>query len=258
VPFLRVIRDKRGYETTYLMHWFREGSRQQSRIIYVFRTPGGVRVGRLALEPDVLRQIEASHPEIDFDWSTVLDNRQVIDSTPEVRHLRRRRHDEPSGATPPRRSTPPPAVQTAAASKPRFVVPAKVEGETPDAQIAFLATWYVSIREQIEQRGTDPSRREALLSLCERLNPANWTDADQITAGLPPAAEALERLSHVFAKRRRRARKAKPRTGTPAPAGTDDPPPDRTGEVEPDRTDEEPDRADTYSTHRDDLDRTSE
>ena len=56
VPFLRVIRDKRGYETTYLMHWYREGNRQRSRILYVFRTPGGVRVGREALEPDVLRR----------------------------------------------------------------------------------------------------------------------------------------------------------------------------------------------------------
>ena len=30
---------------------------------------------------------------------------------------------------------------------------------------------------------------------------------DQITAGLQQAAEALERLSHVFAKRRRRSKK---------------------------------------------------
>ena len=42
------------------------------------------------------------------------------------------------------------------------------------------------------------------------MNPAAWTDADQITTGLQQAAEALERLSHVFAKRRRRGRK-KPR-----------------------------------------------
>ena len=46
MPFLRVIRDKRGYETTYLMHLYREGHRQRSRILYVFRSPGGVRVGR--------------------------------------------------------------------------------------------------------------------------------------------------------------------------------------------------------------------
>ena len=64
MPFLRVIRDKRGYETTYLMHWYREGSRQRTRILYIFRSPGGVRVGRQSLEPEVLRDIEARHPEL--------------------------------------------------------------------------------------------------------------------------------------------------------------------------------------------------
>ena len=42
MPFLRVIRDKRGYETTYLIHWYSEGTRQRSRILYVFRTPSGL------------------------------------------------------------------------------------------------------------------------------------------------------------------------------------------------------------------------
>ena len=61
MPFLRVIRDKRGYETTYLMHWCREGARQRSRILYMFRTPGGIRVGREAVSythltlPTILR-----------------------------------------------------------------------------------------------------------------------------------------------------------------------------------------------------------
>jgi hypothetical protein len=58
-------------------------------------------------------------------------------------------------------------------------------------------------------------RQEALLALNERLNPATWTDADQIAAGLQQAAVALERLSRVFAKRRKRARR---RPQPPPPA----------------------------------------
>mgnify|MGYP001225517795 CR=1 FL=1 len=80
MPFLRVIRDKRGYETTYLMHWSREGHRQVSRILYVFRTPGGLHAGREALEADVLRQIEAQYPDIEFDWNAVLHGQQVVDA----------------------------------------------------------------------------------------------------------------------------------------------------------------------------------
>ena len=246
MPYLRVIRDKRGYETTYLMHWFRENNRQQSRLLYVFRTPGGVRVGRSAMEPETLRQLEARHPEIDFDWPTVLDNRQLIDSTPvEQRRPRERRRDEeaaPATAAPGvsrraesvPRSTPT-STQTSvqapaqAPPRPRFVVPARLEGDSPDTQIAFLAEWHPQITAQIEQRAADPSRREALLALVARLDPASWTDADQITMGLQQAAEALERLSHVFAKRRRRSCKGK-RADSPgnapggATASTDDDP----------------------------------
>jgi len=198
VPFLRVIRDKRGYETTYLMHWCRDGTRQRSRILYVFRTPGGIRVGREALESDILKQIEAQHPDIEFDWPAVFQNQQIIETSPELRRPRKRSSVE---APPPQT---PPAQPPAA---PRFTVPASIEGATPDEQIAFLTRWYAAVREKIPQRAPELERQQVLFALAERLNPAAWTDADQITAGLQQAAEALQRLSHVFAKRRRRSKK---------------------------------------------------
>ena len=201
MPFLRVIRDKRGYETTYLMHWSREGNRQRSRILYMFRTPGGVRVGREALEADVLKQIEAHHPDIEFDWNAVFHNQQVIETAAEPRRPRKRTAGEDAEGAP---APQPPA------PAPRFAVPATIEGATPDEQIAFLSQWYTAVREKIPQRAPDAERQEALFALAERLNPAAWTDADEITAGLQQAAEALQRLSHVFAKRRRRSKKRAP------------------------------------------------
>lgn len=200
MPFLRVIRDKRGYETTYLMHWCREGSKQRSRILYVFRTPGGVRVGREALDAEVIKQIETQHPDIEFDWSAVFHNQQVIETAVEPRRQRKR----PAADV----GEPAPAQQP---PLPRFTVPATIEGATPDEQITFLNNWYAVVREKIPQRAPDPARQDVLFALAERLNAAAWTDADQITAGLQNAAEALQRLSHVFAKRRRRAKK---RSGT--------------------------------------------
>ena len=217
MPFLRVIRDKRGYETTYLMHWYREGNRQRSRILYVFRSPGGVRVGRNPLEPDVQRLLESQHPGIDFDWKAVLDNQQVVEPVSEQRRPRRRE------APPAPRAAvePPPRVEAAPAaqSQPqRPAVPASIEGATPDEQIAFLAIWYPRLRERVPKRTGDPARQEALLALCERLNTTNWTDADEITTGLQQAAEALERLSHVFARRRRRSRRPATGAGAAAPS----------------------------------------
>jgi hypothetical protein len=220
VPFLRVIRDKRGYETTYLMHWYREGSKQRSRILYVFRTPGGVRVGRTALEPDVLRTLQAEYPDIDFDWKSVLDNQQVIESAPPERRPRKRRDGAPSrAAAPARAGAPAPAAPAAAATAspataespqpPRPRIPSAVEGANEVEKIEFLAKWYDVLRERIPQRTTEPARLEALMALAERLNPAGWLDVEpeQRATALQQAAEALERLSRVFAKRRRRPRK---------------------------------------------------
>jgi hypothetical protein len=223
VPFLRVIRDKRGYETTYLMHWFRDGNRQRTRILYAFRTPGGVRVGRDPLEPAVLREIEARHPDIAFEWKAIRDNQQIIE--PAVDH-RRRRPKADEGSSPGPASTvpavpevvanaPEPALAVAERPKP---VPSAIEGTTPDEQIAFLSEWYAVIRERIEKRITDPARRVTLHALAERLNPAAWTDADQITAGLQQAAEALERFSHLFTRRRRRGRRRPVEQAGPSPS----------------------------------------
>jgi len=220
------MRDKRGYETTYLMHWFREGSRQRSRVLYMFRTPGGVRVGRLPLDRDVLRQIEAQHPEIEFDWNAVRETQQVIEPAPDFRRRRPRREEgeapTPQSAPPVAAPVePPPAASVAAPtapSLPRLQVPSVIDGNSPDEQIAFLLKWHPLICERLALRTADPERRNALLALAERLNPVSWTDAEQITAGLQQAAEALERLSRVMARRRRRARRS-PADRRPAPAG---------------------------------------
>jgi hypothetical protein len=228
VAFLRVIRDKRGYETTYLMHLYREGHRQRSRILYVFRSPGGVRVGRGALEPDVLREIEAQYPEIAFDWKDVREHQQHIEMSPEPRRRRPSKREEGAEAVAPEPAPPAPAPAQAAPSPPAQApsvgtVPSAIEGATPDDQIAFLGKWYVLIRERIPRRTSDPVRQEALMSLCERLNPVAWTDADQIAVGLQEASEALERLSRVFSRRRRRARRRSngSRPATPGPTQSD-------------------------------------
>ena len=212
MPFLRVIRDKRGYETTYLMHLYREGHRQRSRILYVFRSPGGVRVGRGALDPDVLRELEARYPDIAFDWKDVREHQQHIEISPEPRRRKPLKREEEVAAAAPDLQAPapvpapePPSPSTPAPSP--GAVPSAIEGATPDDQIAFLGRWYALIRERIPRRTSDPVRQEALMALTERLNPAAWTDADQIAAGLQQASEALERLSRVFSRRRRRTRR---------------------------------------------------
>jgi hypothetical protein len=69
---LRFTRDKRGYETTSLVHAGRHNGRSRQRILYWFRTPPGVKVGRPALDEDAIRWIEEHNPDIEFDWPRIL------------------------------------------------------------------------------------------------------------------------------------------------------------------------------------------
>src|SRR5262245_38492800 len=100
------------------MHLYREGPRQRSKILYVFRTPGGVRVGRDPLEPDVLRQIEAQYPDIEFNWAMVRESQQLIETSSEPRRRKPRREEETPTAVAPPPPVAPPAAPVPAASPP--------------------------------------------------------------------------------------------------------------------------------------------
>ena len=72
MPFLRFSRDKRGYANTYLCHTFREDGAVRMRVLYWFRTPPDIAVGRPALDGQAIRDIEASNPGLTFDWDEIL------------------------------------------------------------------------------------------------------------------------------------------------------------------------------------------
>lgn len=210
MPYLRVVRDKRGYETTYLLHAPRDGSHQESRVIYVFRSPGGVRVGRHVFDSEIRREIERQHPGIPFDWDAMVSAQHVIDAAPPERRPRRRPNGTEAAQTPPPARRPEPQPQP-----PRLAVPAVIEGDSPERKMRFLADWHGILCEQLPQRIAEPERRETAMSLVQRLNPAGWIDPDEIAAGLSDAAEALERLSRVLSKRRRKPRRSGRGTQTP-------------------------------------------
>ena len=58
------------------MHTHGSGGRRRgkprSRILYWFRTPPGVRIGRSALDEDAIRLIEQHNPDVEFDWTRIL------------------------------------------------------------------------------------------------------------------------------------------------------------------------------------------
>lgn len=90
MPFVRVSRDKRGYEHICL---FEVSNRRSSkpRLLYWFRTPPGIRVGREPFDEAVRRALEAQNPGVMFDW-----NKLASDGLPppEVENWRERRRAE--------------------------------------------------------------------------------------------------------------------------------------------------------------------
>jgi hypothetical protein len=73
VPFLRFSRDKRGYENIYLVHiQNRRGKPSRPRVLYWYRTPPGVKVGRPPFDEEARRRLEAQNPDVTFDWPTII------------------------------------------------------------------------------------------------------------------------------------------------------------------------------------------
>src|SRR5947208_2241473 len=67
---LTISRDRRGYEHFYLVQpaSHRRG-RGPARILYWFRTPPGIKVGRPPFDEEMRRRIEAQNPGVTFDWA---------------------------------------------------------------------------------------------------------------------------------------------------------------------------------------------
>jgi hypothetical protein len=74
MAFFRFTRDKRGYENFYLVEptTNRRGKVRQ-RILYWFRSPPDVKVGREPFDEGVRRALEAQNPHVVFDWRSILE-----------------------------------------------------------------------------------------------------------------------------------------------------------------------------------------
>jgi hypothetical protein len=73
VPYVKISRDKRGYETYYLLEPASDRSRQsRPRLLFWFRTPPQVKVGREPFSEEVRQAIESQNPDLSFDWARLM------------------------------------------------------------------------------------------------------------------------------------------------------------------------------------------
>jgi hypothetical protein len=74
MAFFRFNRDRRGYEHFYLVEPVtnRRG-KTRPRVLYWYRSPPNVRVGRAPFDEEVQRALEAQNPGVAFDWKKIVD-----------------------------------------------------------------------------------------------------------------------------------------------------------------------------------------
>lgn len=82
----------------------RRRGKARARILYWFRTPPGVRIGRSALDEAAIRLIEEHNPDIEFDWTRILKGQ---DAPVDERPVQQDRHGKPRPRDFPRRPSPP-------------------------------------------------------------------------------------------------------------------------------------------------------
>jgi hypothetical protein len=90
---LRFARDKRGYEHFYLVQQSTRRGRSRSRILYWFRTPPNVKVGRVPFDEEMRREIESRNPDVTFDWKRLLET-PIPPPAADVERWRERRRAE--------------------------------------------------------------------------------------------------------------------------------------------------------------------
>lgn len=136
MAFFRFNRDKRGYEHFYLVEPIanRRG-KSRPRVLYWYRTPPNIRVGRVPFDPEVQRALEAQNPNVVFDWRKIID--APIPSADVEKWRERRRAERAEKAS--RRVAPAADVSAEAAAEGAVVEPEADDEDASDTIEAALS-----------------------------------------------------------------------------------------------------------------------
>ena len=251
MPFLRFSRDKRGYENTYLCHTFQKEGKSKLRLLYWFRTPPNVEVGRLALDPDAILSIEQSNPELMFDWDEIL---KAKPPSPEPERLagRSERHPRSRGGRAVASGTPTSISDEAVLEKvPGIAARGTDRGSGEDGEsskrsdgvtrsagsgshvvltlageegLAGLRERFAEMEAQIASLQQAPSEQVALESQAAALlNPDAWNSVEEARKRIAGFDGAVAALRKVLKQRRRSSQSS---DGSPTPGiATDREPP---------------------------------
>jgi len=174
-PFIRFSRDKRGYDTTVVAHAYRSTSgAQRGRVLYLFRTPSNLKVGRRPLDEEVTEALQHTHPDLTFDWQALqreIGNEQRPDYRDrehsrrppprrpdrQERHERSDRPDRQDSRPAPRPAPPPPPPPAQVAPPPVVLEDHSPLGRAVGAQTAArLRGRFGDLMQRIARRARSP------------------------------------------------------------------------------------------------------
>jgi len=246
VPYLRFSRDKRGYENTYVLHGGGTGGKLRPRMLYWFRTPPNVKVGRLPLDAEAIRAVEVHNPDVTFDWNKMLKMRAmpaIRPGTAAGRVARKRTRRPPAiESTVPRTNlaqeteTAQTSANTNAVAAPeeQLTDPQLLEAEahlvsgdereepeaTADAlgehpvvtligheTLARIRARYAEIQARISEKSLGPDELDVIRSSAEALNPDRWTTIESAMTRIERFEADVEAIKAKLGRRPARARR---------------------------------------------------
>ena len=244
MPYLRFSRDSRGYENTYVLHTAKKDGKTRPRMLYWFRTPPNVRVGRLPLDEEAIRAIEERNPDVVFDWKRMLKLRSTLQADKRADAFscapkkRRRRaaakapeppsveprpasiDDEPESPSLPSRGAdtapPDPDVLEAEAhldSSDDTNEGSDVPPEHPvitllgDETLVRLRARHAEIRTRIGEKLSEPAELGARLARTEAIDPDRWNTVEAAVRGIEQFEVEIEKIRADLGRRPPRPRR---------------------------------------------------
>ena len=100
MPYLRFSRDKMGNESTFVLHSGKARDKSHPQMLYLFRTPPNIQIGRHPLDAEAIRAVEEQNPTVTFDWRKMLRVKGSLSSESgrQLAHGVRKRSKSQSGA----------------------------------------------------------------------------------------------------------------------------------------------------------------
>jgi len=192
------------------MHGYRSGQNAaRARVLYLFRTPPNVRIGRKSMDAEVREALEHTHPDLTFDWDGLL-REPMPPPRPDPRERGPRQRPQGRKEKPVRESVaaPPPA--------PVIADDETLLGRVLGAQeAARLRARHAELSHRIARRARTPEERDRLSEAAQRLNPDGWGDEVAIRAGIVDFDGRCDAVAAELPRRRRGRRGGKNREGVP-------------------------------------------